>query len=100
MSAMNRRGALFLLASGIGWQLARAQSATAPYLDDVEFLLAEFATKAGPLLEIKHVDWKSVSEEFRKAARETQDDVAHVKLCNRLIARLRDGHAGILELKV
>jgi carboxyl-terminal processing protease len=72
----------------------------AAYAEDIDFLLAEFEKKAGHFFAAKKIDWKKVSEQFRTEAKDVADDVAHVKLCARLLARLRDGHASIRDLKV
>lgn len=77
-----------------------AQDAKTDYAKDVEFLLAELEKQAGHFFAIKGVDWKAVAEKFRREVAEVKDDVAHVKLCGRLVARLHDGHAGLVDLKV
>jgi C-terminal processing protease CtpA/Prc len=66
---------------------------------DVEFLLDELERQAGPLLKQKGIDWKAVRTEFGKLVKEVKDDEQHVKLCARLLARLRDGHAGFTEMR-
>jgi carboxyl-terminal processing protease len=78
----------------------RAEAKTALYEKDVEFLLRELPQKAGHFFALKKIDWKKVSEQFRREVKTVKDDVAHVKLCNRLVARLRDGHATLRDLKV
>jgi C-terminal processing protease CtpA/Prc len=101
MNAMNRRSALTLLLSAAGMPLLRAQASSPDtYSKDLEFLLSEFEQKAGHFFPVKEIDWKAVGEQFRREVKDVKDDVAHVKLCNRLLARLRDGHAGIMDLKV
>src|SRR6187549_3924618 len=67
---------------------------------DVQFLLDELPKKAGHFFETKKIDWKKVAAEFTEAAQKTRSDDDHLKLCNRLVARLRDGHAGLVDLKV
>ena len=70
------------------------------YAKDVEFLLDTFGKKAAALLKQKGVDWKAVDKEFTAAAKAVRSDGDHLKLCGRLIARLRDGHAGFTKLNV
>lgn len=70
------------------------------YAADVRFLLDEFEKQAGALLAQKKVDWKAVRADFTKRAAAITDDVAHVKLCAQLIARLQDGHAGFTKVNV
>jgi hypothetical protein len=77
-----------------------AQEARPDYAKDVEFLLVELEKKAGHFFELKGVQWKAVGEQFRRQVAEVHDDVAHVKLCERLVAQLHDGHAGLMDLKV
>jgi C-terminal processing protease CtpA/Prc len=72
--------------------------ATTDYKKDVVFLLDEFEKQAGTLLHQKEVNWKAVREEFTKLAGEVKDDASHVRLCTRLIARLKDGHAGFTDM--
>ncbi|MEK7950628.1 S41 family peptidase [Luteolibacter soli] len=79
---------------------AAADEKSDVYAKDVEFMLQELPKKAGHFFETKGVDWKSVSEEFTKAVKDVHSDEEHVKLCNRLVARLKDGHAGLVDLKV
>lgn len=77
-----------LLASGDG----------AKYAADVRFLLDELEQKAGHLFAAKGIDWKAVRKEFTAAAKGVREDAAHVELCSRLVARLRDGHAGLEDV--
>ncbi len=72
----------------------------ADYGKDVEFLLDELGKQAAPLLALKHVDWKAVGTRFRADAKKVTTDAQHLDLCTRLVARLRDGHAGLLDVKV
>jgi carboxyl-terminal processing protease len=80
--------------------LSRAQAKPAVYEKDVDFLLRELPKKAGQFFTLKKIDWKKVTDQFAKEAKTVKDDAAHVKLCSRLVARLRDGHAGLRDLKV
>src|SRR5689334_10294520 len=70
------------------------------YADDVEFLLVELEKKAGHFFAAKKIDWAKVAAQFREEVKKVSDDVEHVRLCNRLVMRLRDGHAGLRDLKV
>ncbi len=94
----------FLLTATAPLLLPRLGSAqdqpAAVYEKDVDFLLKELPKKAGHFFALKKIDWDKVTEQFTKEAKAVKDDVAHVKLCNRLVARLRDGHAGLRDLKV
>jgi hypothetical protein len=97
---ISRRRALSLLALGtIGLQ-RRVSAASPDYSADLEFLLGEFSRQAGHFFAQKGIDWEQVSQQFRAEVKAVADDAAHVKLCNRLVARLRDGHAWITDLKV
>jgi carboxyl-terminal processing protease len=70
------------------------------YSKDVEFLLTELPKQAGRFFELKKIDWARVSEQFRSEVKTIHSDQEHLKLCSRLLARLRDGHAGIVQSKV
>lgn len=74
--------------------------AATDYAKDVEFLLDEFEKQAGTLLREKKVDWKDVRREFATSTKLVTNDVEHVKHCARLVARLRDGHAGFTRVAV
>ena len=73
---------------------------SAKYAKDVEFLLDALGKKAAPLLKQKGVDWGAVEKEFRAAVKSVKSDEDHLKLCSRMLARLRDGHAGVTDTKV
>jgi hypothetical protein len=63
------------------------------YAKDVEYCSTSCEQEARDLLVAKKIDWKEVRKEFEKlVARDVKDDVGHVKLCGRMIARLQDGH--------
>src|SRR5688572_27517883 len=66
------------------------------YQADVDFLLDELPKRAGRFFELKKIDWSKVTEEFRAEVKNVKTDQEHLKLCARLIARLRDGHAGVV----
>lgn len=80
--------------------LSMGSGAETKYTKDVAFLLDRCEQDARDLLNAKNVDWKAVRKEFEKSARDVKDDVEHVNLCTRLIARLRDGHAGFTKTNV
>ena len=70
------------------------------YEKDVEFLLVELEKQAGHFFAIKGIDWRVVEKEFRADAKKTRTDADHLKLCARLLGRLKDGHAGFAASKV
>jgi carboxyl-terminal processing protease len=73
---------------------------TAVYEKDVTFLLSELEQQAGHFFELKQIDWKAVEKEFRTAVKKLRSDPEHLKLCTRLVARLEDGHAAIIDAKI
>jgi carboxyl-terminal processing protease len=79
---------------------ALADAGGEAYAKDVDFLLAEFGKQAGHFFEAKKIDWTAVTREFQEEVKGVANDVAHLKLCQRLTARLKDGHAGIVQSKV
>jgi glutamate carboxypeptidase len=110
-AALNTRALLKLLGSGVRlvlMLLAVAGSVAVPaadppaavYAKDVEFLLTELEQRAGHFFPVKQVDWPAVSRQFRTEVQQVATDADHVRLCGRLVARLRDGHAGLRDLKV
>ena len=70
------------------------------YRKDVEFLLEELPKRAGRFFPVKKIDWPMVTQQFRAEVEKVKSDEEHLKLCSRLVARLRDGHAGIVDSKV
>lgn len=76
------------------------QAAEVDYVQDIEYLLKAFETRAGGLLKVKGIDWSAVKTEFRAAAEQTKSDQDHLVIVLRLIGRLRDGHAGIIKTQV
>ena len=70
------------------------------YAKDVAFMLEELPKKAGRFFESKHIDWEAVREEFTREVKNVHSDEEHLKLCSRLVARLKDGHAALIDLKV
>ena len=101
---MNRRSFIGTSLSAIcfvGGATVRAEGTDpAAYARDVEFLLEKLPEKAGIFFETKKIDWKEVGTEFREAVKSVKTDEEHLKLCNRLLARLRDGHASLRDMKV
>jgi hypothetical protein len=77
-----------------------ASHPAAVYAKDVEFLLDECEKKAGHFFKLKGIDWAAVGKQFRAEVKSVKTDIEHVNLCQRLIARLRDGHAGLVAVKV
>ena len=97
---VSRRAAISLILAGLASRSIRAASGATDYEKDVDFLLRELERKAGHFFAVKQIDWKNVAKQFRNEVKSIKDDVDHVKMCNRLVARLRDGHAALLDIKV
>jgi len=106
---MHRRGfCLGVGASGVSAVVAGSAVAqevldtdrSAVWTADVDFLLAELPRRAGHFFAAKKVDWPAVEAEFRAAAKAVKSDAEHVVVCRRLLARLKDGHAGMVDVKV
>jgi hypothetical protein len=99
---MNRRIFLcFLLACALPSPFRADDAPKADvYAKDVEFLLTELPKQAGRFFELKKIAWDKISEQFRADVKNVKTDEEHLKLCVRLMARLRDGHAGIVDSKV
>lgn len=70
------------------------------YAKDIAFLLDELPKHAGRFFELKRIDWDAVRAEFSAAASGVKTDGEHLVLCSRLVARLKDGHAGLVDAKV
>ncbi len=70
------------------------------YVRDIDFLLAEFEKQAGHFFAVKKIDWPTVTREFREAVKGVASDGSHLKLCQRLTACLKDGHAGIVQSNI
>ncbi len=101
----SRRQFLFLAAAASSTAAAGtarlfAAEKSASCEEDVNFLLDELEKKAGHFFKAKGIDWKQVESEFRAEAKKVKDEVDHVRLCGRLVARLRDGHASLRDVKV
>ena len=65
---------------------------------DVQFLLEELPKKARGLLRDKGIDWKKATKSLKGEAKKLKDPVEYVRLVERILARLQDGHAGIVKL--
>jgi carboxyl-terminal processing protease len=68
------------------------------YPADVTFALEQLEAQCGHFFELKDIDWKDVSKEFTKAAKNVENDQEHLVLLVRLLARLEDGHAQVRPL--
>jgi C-terminal processing protease CtpA/Prc len=80
--------------------LRAADRAPEVYGKDLDFLLTTLEQKAGHFFPLKGVDWPAVSRQFHDEVKSVSSDAEHVKLCGRLVARLRDGHAGLQDVQV
>ncbi len=78
---------------------ATPAAAQSVYEEDMDYALEQLEEKCGQFFEQKDIDWKKVSKEMRKAAKEVETDVEHRVLMTRLLARLRDGHAELRLLE-
>lgn len=76
-----------------------ATALEAPYEEDVAFALDELEKRCGGFFSRKGIDWRKVRKEFSKAAKEVESDQQHLVLLNRLVARLRDGHAYVAPME-
>ncbi len=92
--------ALAMLLPVVGDKVHAGDKKGATYEKDVAFLLDEMGKGARDLLKAKGVDWKAVEKEFTAAAKKVKGDEEHVKLCARLVARLKDGHATLMDVAV
>ncbi len=84
-------------AAGAAWPKGDDRSAV--YAKDVDFLLDNLEKKAGHFFKLKGIDWTAVGKQFRADVKGVKSDGEHLKLCQRLIARLKDGHAGLVDVK-
>ncbi len=101
---MNRRrffrSGLLLTALCSGPSASAQAAGSGIYEKDVRFLLEELPKQAGRFFQLKGIDWEAVKAEFLEAVKSVKTDEEHVKLCGRLLARLKDGHASLRDLKV
>ena len=79
--------------------LPAAAIAQSKYEQDMDFALEALEEKCGSFFDAKDIDWKKVSKEMRKAAKDVETDQEHLVLLTRLLARLRDGHAQVRPLE-
>ena len=77
---------------------AWAKGETAEYEKDVAFLLDECPKRAKALLAAKGIDWAKATRDVRAAAKKVKDDHEFVRLVDRILARLHDGHAAIVGM--
>ncbi len=88
---------LLVLFAALGLSLPASSSAAleTDYEADIEFALEELEKQCGHFFELKEIDWKKVSKQFKKEAKEVETDQEHLVLLVRLLARLKDGHAEV-----
>lgn len=67
---------------------------------DIDFFLTEFKKQAAHLIKTKQIDWDQVTAWCRAEEAKVQTDEDHLRLCQRLLARLRDGHARLEGCRV
>jgi len=67
---------------------------------DALFLIDELGSRCADLLRVKGVDWTAEMVSFRAEAAALRDDVELIRLCTRIVAKLRDGHARLDDVKV
>jgi C-terminal processing protease CtpA/Prc len=77
---------------------AWAKDEAGSYAKDLEFLLDELPKKARGLLVDKKIDWAKSTKDLRAEAKKVKDDAAYARLVNRILARLRDGHAAVTDV--
>lgn len=70
------------------------------YRRDIEYIAAEIGRDAQALIELKRIDWEAVTREFTGLAAGSATDSDHLALCHRMLCRLQDGHAGVVDAKV
>lgn len=68
------------------------------YVRDVEFALEKLEEQCGHFFQIKGIDWKAVSTQFRQEAKKVRNLGQQLVLLTRLLARLEDGHATVRPL--
>lgn len=90
-------GTLALLLLGLA-VTAAPRRADPKFAKDVEFALDELKKECGHFFREKDIDWKEVEREFAKAVRDVESPEDEWVLLCRLVARLKDGHAGVRVL--
>jgi len=89
---------LFSLTGSPALPAAPPSDATAVCVKDVDFALETLEKKCGQFFELKKIDWKKVSEEFKADAKKVKDERDHYGLLIRLLARLHDGHSNVKRI--
>ena len=77
-----------------------AEDRSALYSGDIDFFLASFEERAGHFFETKGIEWEEVEAWARAEIGDVGNDEEHLRLCARLVARLRDGHARLRGCRV
>lgn len=96
-----RRSALLVVAVALAFGGSRAAGARGEADDlrsDVNFLLDALPKKARDLLRDKGIDWKKATKSLKAEAKKLDDPAEYVRLVERILARLQDGHAGIVKM--
>lgn len=99
LSHLHLVAALTLLLT-VGGNVIGSEDRSPIYRRDVEFLLAELPRYAGHFFRTKGIDWVAVSNEFIAEIGAVTNDAQHYQFCLRLMARLKDGHARLTDLKI
>ncbi len=68
------------------------------YEADVDSALEELERHCGHFFKLKEIEWRKVSKQFSKEAKQVETHQEHLVLLVRLLARLRDGHAQVRPL--
>ena len=79
---------------------APAADRAAIYRADIDFFLDQFEEKAGHFFERKEIDWDEVRKWSLAELENVENDADHLRLCARLVARLKDGHARLRDCRV
>ena len=79
---------------------AAAEDKVELYKTDIEFFLDAFEEKAGHFFENKGIEWGEVRTWAHGELAAVKTDADHLRLCARLVARLRDGHARLRGARV
>jgi C-terminal processing protease CtpA/Prc len=69
------------------------------YQEDMAFALDELKKQCGGFFRLKQIKWNEVEKEFKRAAKKVRTDTEHLVLLQRLISRLKDGHARVEALE-
>ncbi|MFG0320108.1 MAG: S41 family peptidase [Planctomycetota bacterium JB042] len=90
------------LAASLAVSLATPDAAAtdrAAYRKDVDFLLETLERKCGGFFDRKGIAWRKVEREFESSWKGVRSDVDHYRLVRRIVARVEDGHAGIVDVR-